>query len=116
MLLRGNVDSVVRAPAATKSRGPFAREFENTTAHRPGRARRRALEIPIAEVFQVAPQVGEGELLDRGRELGLVVLDGDRAVAAAGDDLLLAAHRVDRDQRTGQVDLLQELRDGGDVV
>ena len=78
------------------------------------------LVVPVPEVLQVALQVIEEVRLDRGQELRLVVLDGDHAVAAAGDDLLddllLAAHRVDRDQRAGQVDLLQELRDGRDLV
>ena len=78
------------------------------------------LVVPVPEVFQVALQVIEEVRLDRGQELRLVVLDGDDAVAAAGDDLLddllLAAHRVDRDERAGQVDLLQELRDGRDLV
>jgi hypothetical protein len=72
------------------------------------------------EVFQVALQVIEERFLDRRQQLRLVVLDGDHAVAATGDDrlddLFLAAHRIDRDQRTLQVDLLQELRDGGDLV
>jgi hypothetical protein len=62
----------------------------------------------------------EEERLDRGQELRLVVHDGDDAVPATCDDLLddvfLAAHRIDRDERAGQVDLLQELRDGGDLA
>jgi predicted nucleic acid-binding protein len=76
--------------------------------------------VPVPEVFQVALEVIEEELLDRGQELRLVVLHGDHAVAAAGDDLLddllLAGHRVDRDECPGQVDPPQELRDGGDLV
>lgn len=74
----------------------------------------------MLEVFQVAFQVIEEGLLDRRQELRLIVLDGDNAVAATGDDLLddlfLTAHRIDRDQRTLQVDLLQKLRNGGDLV
>ena len=58
--------------------------------------------------------------LDRLPELRLVVLDGDHEVAAALDDvacdLLLAAHGVDRDQRVGQLDLLQEQGDRRDLV
>ena len=58
----------------------------------------------MLEVLQVAFQVISKNASDRSPELRLVVLDGDHAVAAAGDDLLddlfLAAHRVDRDQRS----------------
>jgi len=46
------------------------------------------LVAPIPQVFQVAFQVIEEVLLDRGQELRLVVLDGDDAVAAPGDDRL----------------------------
>ena len=78
------------------------------------------LVAPVPEVLQVALQVIEEVRPDRRQELRLVVLDGDDAVAAAGDDLLddllLAAHRVDRDERAGQLDLPQELRDGRDLV
>ena len=78
------------------------------------------LVAPVPEVLHVAFQVIEEELLDRGGELWLIVLDRNDAVTAAGDDLLddvfLAAHRVDRDERVGQVDLIQELRDGRDLV
>jgi len=76
--------------------------------------------VPVPKVLQVPLQVVEEEVLDRGQELRLVVLHGDDAVAAAGDDrlddLLLAAHRVDRDRRAGQLDLPQELRDGRDLI
>src|SRR3954464_9842808 len=62
----------------------------------------------------------EEERLDRGPKRRLVALDGDDTVAPTSDDLLddllLAAHGVDRDERAVQVDLLQELRDGGDLI
>ncbi len=47
-------------------------------------------------------------------------LTAEDAVTPPGDgrlnDRLLAAHRVDLDQRPGQVDLLQQLRDRRDLV
>jgi len=59
------------------------------------------LVAPIPEFFQVTFQVMKEVRLDRGHELRLVVLDGDDAVPAAGndllDDVLLAPHGVDRD-------------------
>jgi hypothetical protein len=78
------------------------------------------LVVPVPERFQVSLQVIMKIRLDRGQELRLVVLDGDHTVATARDDrlddLLRAAHGVDRDERTGQVDRLQERREGGDLV
>jgi hypothetical protein len=72
------------------------------------------------ELFQVAFEVIQEERLDGGQEFRLVELDGDDAVAAScvdlRDDVLLAAHRVDRDERAAQIDLLQGLRLGRDLV
>src|SRR3954447_3964672 len=53
-------------------------------------------------------------------QVGVVVLDRQDVVAATGDnlggDLLLAAHRVDGHQGTGEVEQLQEPRDRSDLV
>ena len=38
------------------------------------------------------------------------------AVANGPGDLRLSAHRVDSDDRSGQVELLQQQRNGGDLV
>lgn len=69
----------------------------------------------------IGPFVDAGkERLDRCCKLRLVVFDGDHPVALASEDPLidraLAAHRVDRNERTGEVDLVQELRDRRDLV
>ena len=70
---------------------------------------------PGHAVFQ-AGEVGLQRLREAGVDVlvqvRLVLLDGQHVIPAPGDDLrgdlLLAAHRVDRHQRTGKVEQLQQ--------
>jgi hypothetical protein len=58
--------------------------------------------------------------LDIRVQVRLVVLDGQNVIPAArddlGGDLLLRPHRIDRHQRPGHVEQLQQARDRGDLV
>lgn len=74
----------------------------------------------MLQVGEVVLQAVEEQWADIRMERGLVVLQGQHVVAAAGakrrGDMLLAAQRVNGHDGPGHVDELQEFGNGGDLV